>query len=441
MSRLLYLVHRLPFPPNKGDKIRSFHLLQHLASRHEVFLGTFIDDPDDEQYLGQVRSLCADVHAVRIRPLLAKLRSATALLSREALTLPFYRNRGLAEWVARTIHDQLIDSAVVFSSAMAQYTIGQRSLRRLLVDFVDADSAKWTQYAESKPWPLSWIYRREGEHLLAFERRVARTSTRSFFVTDAERRLFTGLAPECANHLDVVPNGVDAAYFSPESASASPYRRDELPIVFTGAMDYWPNVDGACWFATEVLPALRARWPSVRFHIVGMRPAPAVLALASDVVVVSGTVPDIRPYLQHAAVIVAPLRIARGIQNKVLEAMSMGRPVVASAACALGIEAKAGQEIEIATGVDEFVDRIGDCLQHPVRAAERGIAARERILSTYSWSRNLAMFDRYLEPGDAIAPLVPAADGAQPTLASPTTASPGAMRFRRAGDSAPVPAP
>ena len=398
MANILYLVHRLPYPPNKGDKVRSYHLLKHLATRHRVFLGTFIDDPQDEAYVEKLPPFCADLHIARLSPRIAKLRSLSGLLSNEALTLPYYRNAGLQDWVTRTLRDQRIDAAVIFSSAMAQYVHGVARLPTL-VDFVDVDSAKWTQYAPNHRWPMSWLYRREGERLLAFERSVAVAATHSFFVTDNEAELFCRSAPECRGRVESMCNGVDAEFFSPEYAMTSPYPAAELPLVFTGAMDYWPNIDAVSWFSTEVLPRLLRRWPGLRFYIVGRSPTPAVQALANEHVVVTGTVPDVRPYLQHAVVVVAPLRVARGIQNKVLEAMAMGLPVVASQECAGAVDAVAERDFLTAGTVEDYLRQIEALLQSPERGAAMGKAAREQVLARYSWDAHLSSIDRHLEGG------------------------------------------
>ena len=396
MSNLLYLVHRLPYPPNKGDKVRSYHLLKHLATRHRVFLGTFIDDPQDEAYVDNLHEFCADLHIARITPRTAKLRSLSGLLSHEALTLPYYRNAALQDWVDRTIGEAKIDAAIVFSSAMAQYVAGHRQLRTL-VDFVDVDSAKWSQYAPNHRWPLSWLYRREGERLLAHERAVAATATRSFFVTENEAELFCSLAPECREHVEPMCNGVDADFFSPKPALPYPFSDGGLPLVFTGAMDYWPNIDAVTWFAGDILPKLRQRRPNLRFYIVGRSPTPAVEALAGEHVIVTGTVPDVRPYLQHAAVVVAPLRLARGIQNKVLEAMAVGMPVVASTECAGPVDAVPGRDFLTAGSVDEYVAQIESLLDAPERASAMGEAARRQVLARYSWAAHLSRIDRYLD--------------------------------------------
>jgi sugar transferase (PEP-CTERM/EpsH1 system associated) len=223
------------------------------------------------------------------------------------------------------------------------------------------------------------------------------------FVTVAEADLFRAKAPECAARVWSAQNGVDTAYFAPDAARATPFAADEDAIVFTGAMDYWPNVDAVCWFAHEVLPAIRAARPQAHFHIVGMQPAPTVQALARlPGVTVVGRVPDVRPYLQHARVVVAPLRVARGIQNKVLEAMAMGRPVVVSASAAEGLTAVAGVELDVAEDAGSFAARTIQAMEEE-RGAALGAAARTRAVADYDWAANLAPFARLLDTGDAAA--------------------------------------
>ena len=398
MANILYLAHRLPYPPNKGDKVRSYHLLKHLAVRHKVFLGTFIDDPDDEQYVETVRGLCAGLYAARLNPRRAKIRSLRGLLTGEALTLPYYRDAGLQAWVDGLRRDRAVDAAVIFSSAMAQY-VGSAPDVPLLIDFVDVDSAKWTQYAPAHRWPMSWLYRREGRRLLDFERSVATQAVRGFFVTENETEMFRRLAPESASRVEAMCNGVDADYFAPCGQFESPYGRDEIPIVFTGAMDYWPNIDAVTWFATEVLPVLREKRPHARFWIVGRSPGPQVQVLAGEGVGVTGTVPDVRPYLQHAAVVVAPLRVARGIQNKILEAMAMARPVVASKSCAGAIDADVGHDFLDAESAEDFAQSIAALLDDLERGRVMGASARQRVLDRYSWDAHMSGIDRYLPKG------------------------------------------
>ena len=276
--------------------------------------------------------MTAGLHVVDLHPLTAKLKSLQGLASGDALSLPYYADRSMQRWVEQIVREKQIDAVVVFSSAMAQYVQAQLQASDgpvVLVDFVDVDSAKWGHYAGQHRWPLSWLYRRESRQLLAFERQIAQLADQSFFVTQRESMLFCELAPECAARVSTISNGVDADYYAPDAARPSPFIEEPIaPIVFTGAMDYWPNVDAVIWFAREALPLIRRQLPGVRFIVVGRNPPAAVQALASGEITVTGTVVDVRPYLQHAGVVVAPLRVARGIQNKILEAMAMERPVV-----------------------------------------------------------------------------------------------------------------
>jgi sugar transferase (PEP-CTERM/EpsH1 system associated) len=400
MQPLLFLCHRVPVPPNKGEKIRAYHLLKRLAARHRVFLGTFLDDPADRPHLSELRDLCAEAKVVELRRGVARLRTVTGLLRREPLTLPYYRSEELAKWVRSVVAREGIEKALIFSSGMAQYLLHVPQIASA-IDFVDVDSAKWSEYAARRAWPLSALYRREGQRLLQFERRMAARALAASFVTQEEAALFRRLAPECADKIIVVPNGVDSEYFSPVHALASPYPAGSRPLVFTGAMDYWPNVDAVCWFVREVFPLVRKQAPDVCFHTVGMNPSSAVRKLASDSVVVTGRVADVRPYLRHAAVAVAPLRVGRGLQNKVLEAMAMARPVVASRAAATGLAVRPGAEIEVADTAPDFA-RCVLALLDAASGNALGAAARKRVVSAYDWDANLAPLQRLLAEPHAI---------------------------------------
>ena len=397
MDNFLFLPHRLPYPPNKGEKVHAYELLKYLKSRGRVFMGTFVDDPHDEQYVETVRGMCDGLFVQRIDPRSSKIKSLAGLLTGEALSVRYYHNPAMQDWVRRTVREQGIGTAVVFSAAPTRFVMQEPDLR-VLVDFSDLDSAKWTAYADEHAWPLSWLYRREARLLFEFERAAAERSEAAFFVTDAEVESFRSLAPDSPARVETMSCGVDFEYFSPEKAGASPFRDDETPIVFTGVMDYLPNVDAVTWFVRDMLPRLRELRPSVRFYIVGMRPAPVVQALAADDVVVTGRVPDVRPYLANAAVVVAPLRVARGVQTKVLDAMAMARPVVVAQSCAGGIDAEPGVHIEVAADGPAFVARIEALLQDPARAAAIGLAARQRVMARYSWNAHLQRLGRYLQP-------------------------------------------
>ena len=383
------LAHRIPYPPDKGDKLRAFQWLKHLSSHYRIYLGCFVDDRADRGYLPVLKNWCEEVFVAPINPRWQRLKSLRGLVTGQALSLPYFFDAGLARWVDSVIVAQQIDRSFIYCSTMAQYVL-RRPGMAYFADFVDLDSAKWAQYAGSQAG-LGWLYRRESRRLLAFEKAAAARARAVFFVTDAEAQLFRD-AGGAQGEVRALGNGVDTDYFSPGHAFESPFQQDERAIVFTGVMDYWPNVDAVCWFAREVLPLVLAH-QRVRFYVVGMRPTRAVLALAGAHVVVTGRVADVRPYLTHAAVAVAPLRIARGVQNKVLEAMAMGRPVVASTACAASISGVPGVELAVAGDAQGFARALLDMLAMPPAAAALGLAGRDRVVRDYNWAAQFQKLD------------------------------------------------
>src|SRR6267142_3062850 len=394
MSELILLVHRIPYPPDKGDKIRSFHLLKHLSERHRVHLGAFVDDPGDWQYEAALKPLCASVHLEAIHTSIAKWRSLGGLLTGKALTLEYFRNQGMTDWVEALLKTGL-KRVIAFSSPMAQFVMKAKQVQRIM-DFVDIDSDKWGQFAPTKPWPLSWLYKRESKSLLAWERRVAANFDCSLFVSAREASDFCKVAPGVSNRVHWYPNGVDSDYFSPARIYPYPYAANEEAIVFTGAMDYWPNIDGVTWFARNVFPAIRKARPKATFYVVGSRPTKAVQALRLlDGIHVTGRVQDVRPYLAHASVVVAPLRIARGVQNKVLEGMAMARTVVVSTKGLDGLMVQPSTELLVADDEEQFVARTLDVLN----GVDLGSAARQRILTDYVWEACFGAMDALLERG------------------------------------------
>jgi sugar transferase (PEP-CTERM/EpsH1 system associated) len=399
MPRLLFLAHRIPYPPDKGEKIRAWHMLDHLAHRWEVELGCLVDDPRDLDHVTMLRARFAHVEAHQVRGRWqAGARALARLRPGLPLTLGWFHDPGLAAWVRRGLAERRWDAAFVYSSAMAPYLMGPQAPRpgfRRVLDMVDVDSAKWAAYAAGAALPMRLVWAREARTLLALERRAARAFDRTLFVSAEEARHFLGLAPDCAGRVDWVENGVDLARFDPAQDWPNPYPAGAVPIVFTGTMGYRPNVEAVAWFAGSVLPALRARHPSAAFWIVGANPAPAVQALARRPGVhVTGSVPDVRPFLAHAAAAVAPLRIARGIQNKVLEAMAMARPVVATPEAFAGVRATPGRDLLVADGAEDFAAAVASVLAgaHP----GLGAAARAAVAAGHDWRATLARLDAAL---------------------------------------------
>jgi sugar transferase (PEP-CTERM/EpsH1 system associated) len=396
MRDLLFLSHRLPFPPNKGDKIRAWHVLQHLAARHRVYLGCFVDDNCDWQHVPLVRDLCADTCIVALDRRRATLRGIRSLLGKSAITLPYYFDATIARWVRGLLGCS--PTVFVFSSAMAQYAVGPRSgAMARIIDFVDVDSEKWRAYAAEKLWPSRLVYRREANALQRFERAVAQQFDASIFVSDAEMQSFGKIAPESVGKTFLVRNGVDGAYFLPnQQRYPDPYDGRRDVICFTGTMDYWPNIAAATWFARSILPRVQWKHPQATFWIVGANPTGVVANLAKHpAITVTGRVADIRPYLAHARAVVAPLRIARGIQNKVLEAMAMGKAVVATPQALEGIGAEQDSEALVASTEEQFAAAVERVLDG--RVPELGARARRLIDQKFDWAANLVALDGIIE--------------------------------------------
>ncbi len=392
---LLFLCHRLPYPPNKGDKIRSWHLLKFLARHHRVYLGTFIDDSEDWQYVNEVQTQCAELKVLSLEGLAPKLRGIVGLLTGRSLSEPWYHLGDMKNWVDALVEQQKVTHALAFSSPMAQYILPHKSLAEHgVIDMVDIDSDKWAQYAAKKPWPLSVLYRTEARRLFRCEEKITRGLNYSLFVSSTEAAHFRQMLPGLSDKIGYYNNGVDTEYFAP-AEFVSPFAQDSVPVlVFTGAMDYWPNVDAVRYFCREVLPALQQRG-AVSFCIVGSKPGKEVQSLAQlPGVTVTGRVPDVRPYLAHAAAVIAPMRVARGVQNKVLEGLAMDKPVVTTSLGLEGISAVPGKEVLIADSPEAWLD----CLSF-IFGGDSGIArgaARKRVLSDFNWNETLPVVLRAL---------------------------------------------
>jgi sugar transferase (PEP-CTERM/EpsH1 system associated) len=393
MADLLFLAHRMPYPPDKGDKIRSWHILRHLAERHRVHLGCFYDDPADKRHIAELEKICASVICLPIHPLLRRFKSLGALRSGEAMSVAYFRDERLMRWITETFARWRPTEAFVFCSSMAPYLDSYRFGTRV-IDMVDVDSEKWHQYADKRPWPMKASYRREARKLRQVEIAAARSFDYTLFASAPEASLFLKRTGRSTSRVLAMRNGVDHNFFDPAHAGDSPYPKGRKSIAFTGAMDYWPNIEAAQWFATDVMTALRHRFPAFDFWIVGSHPASRLRRLARGDIHVTGRVPDIRPYIAHADAVVAPLQIARGIQNKVLEAMAMGKPVVATPAALEGLDLKTGDEVLAASNAQQFANAVARLFNGEM--AELGARARQRIVADYGWGASLRVLDELL---------------------------------------------
>ncbi len=394
MEDLLFLAHRIPYPPNKGDKIRSWNILKHLAQHYRVRLGCLIDDPHDRQYVAELERHCAEVMAAPIDPKWQRIKAILSVRPGVPLSVPYFQTPSLSDWVRRTIDTHAIRRAFVFSTPMMASLPPDRGVDAVL-DLVDVDSEKWRDMAGKAAFPKNLVYAREARTLLSYERAAAARARHAIFASPDEAALFVSRAPEARSRTGWMINGVDLAYFSPAHVFPSPFPDGRPAIVFTGDMSYWPNVEAVIWFARSVMPALRARVPRPRFAIVGARPTDAVLALAGDDILVTGRVDDVRPYIAHAGAIVAPLLLARGLQNKVLEGMAMGRAVVATTAAEQGLDVRRQGGVVIADGAADMALRVGETLDGIHDRV--GITARQVAESGFAWPRVLARLDGMLD--------------------------------------------
>jgi len=395
MRNMLFLAHRFPYPPDKGEKIRSWNMIRHFARTWRVHLGCLSDNPGDAAHLDAVRAVCGEVACFPIDSRQQKLRALARLRPGRPLMVDYYGHAGLATWVRRIQRERKIDLAFAYSTPMAEYLLDPDP-PPLVLDMVDVDSEKFAAYAGTAAWPMRLVWAREARTLLAYEERVALAADVALLVSEAECHRFGELAPRTCGRVFAVQNGVDLAYFSPAHNFASPFPDAAPRLVFTGHMDYPPNAEAAEWFAHKVMPQLRGRDPAPHFVVVGANPGRAVQALAAlPGVEVTGRVADVRPYVAHAAVAVAPLRIARGIQNKVLEAMAMGRPVVASPQAYVGVAAAAGRDLLVADGAENMAAATASVLDghHP----RLGEAARAAVTGAYSWDGVFTRLDAMLD--------------------------------------------
>lgn len=394
MREILFLAHRVPWPADRGDKIRSFHLLQKLRSLAPVHVAAFADDQRDLDCAERERAGLASLH-VELRAKPQWLAGIEALASGKPVSLTSFASKSFQRWIDERLVSGKISHVFVFSGQMAQY-VPDDYTGRIIMDFVDVDSAKFESYAGEGNALMRWIHQREGEKLADYEAQVAARANASLFVSEAEAALFR--ARSGAGNVHAIDNGIDTGFYDP----AAPFKKLHPPfpdplIVFTGQMDYRPNIEAVTDFAHNAFPAIRAAHPGTTFAIVGRNPAPAVAQLSAlPGVQVTGAVDDVRPWIAGADVVVAPLRIARGVQNKVLEAMAMAKPVVASAAAAEGIMAEDGIHYRIAGSAVDEARIVCELLADTDRRIALGQAARAHVVKNYGWDVPLAALETLL---------------------------------------------
>ena len=389
--KILYLCHRFPFPPKRGGKIRPFNMIKHFsAAGHEVTVASLCRSPDEAREGAGIASYCTRYEMAEVRNPVQIARMLLRVPSPTPSSMGFFYSPVLAQRARELIARERFDLIFVHCSSVAQYVAGVRGIPKVL-DFGDMDSQKWLEYARYKPFPQSVGYWLEGTKLEREERRLAGMFDLCTATTRAEWETLEGYRTGVAT--DWFPNGVDSAYFAP---TAERYNADT--ICFVGRMDYYPNQECMFAFCANVLPLIRARRRETKLLIVGAEPSRAVKKLGDlPGVTVTGSVTDVRPYLGRSALMVAPLNIARGTQNKILEAMAAGVPVVASRVAAGGVDAVANEHFLVASTPMEYAQAALQLLDDPGQRQRFGAAGRERMLSHHAWDRSMQRLDAIID--------------------------------------------
>jgi sugar transferase (PEP-CTERM/EpsH1 system associated) len=390
--RILFASQRVPFPPNKGDKLRSFNEIVHLSKNHEIDLFCLSDNGNDLQYKSELKKFCRSVTIVRETPLASNIRAGAALLGRGSFTRAYFRSPRLQAAITAALATGAYQAVFVYCSSMASYFETGCNVPRI-IDFVDVDSEKWRQYAATAPVPKNLIFSLEHHRLKKYEKALAETCRHAFFVSEHEVRDFKKTICDSDN-ITALHNGVDTTRFYP---AQNPY--DNNRIIFTGAMDYFANVATVGYFVDEILPHIASQAPDAHFCIVGSNPPPAVKKLKDSgfAVTVTGTVENILPYLHRAAVFAAPMQIARGVQNKILEAMASGVPVVTNTRGFEGINAVKGTDLVVEDDPRAFALACLRIMQNPGIRDTFSKNGLRVIRTSYQWDTNLAHLDEVLQ--------------------------------------------
>jgi sugar transferase (PEP-CTERM/EpsH1 system associated) len=386
--KILIIAQRCPYPPNKGEKIRTFHQLRFLVERgHEVILASPYEEDAEQIHFDKLASLyCSKVINVKLP--MKPLRLLSGILKNKALSVSNFYNSKLQSKIDNELSTQKIDAIFCCASSVAEYVFQSKVLAnlasppKLIMDFMDVDSDKWAQYEKSNSWPMSMIYKRESKLITKFEASIIKRFDHCLLITQTEVDLFENIHGAAAN-LTAIENGLDTTVFYPPEKT----RNTQQPyFLFAGVMDYAPNIDAVMWFMDEVWPEIKKQWPLAKFSIAGMNPTDKIKKLQDkDGIEVTGFVDDIKPYFDKTNIFVAPFRIARGVQNKVLQAFASGLPVVSTSMGAEGIRCHNEQDILLADTPQQYIDKIHLLISNEQQYNSLSDKALTNITQNYSW--------------------------------------------------------
>ncbi len=400
--KVVYLSHRVPFPADKGEKIRTFHQLKYLLSKGIEITVFSPVSCDTELAFAQAlqEKLPLKVETAKLEA--AWIRKAKGLLTNRPISETHFYSVALAQKLKGYLENDMPDAIVCTSSAMASYLTAilknnlLSSRCRLLMDFMDLDSDKWQQYASQSAWPLSWIYQREARLLAQAELAIYQQFDHCFFISANETTLFSKRLEE-NKKVSVLANGIDTEEFYPITKQMN----TSAPVfLFTGVMDYLPNEDAVLWFVKSCWQQIITNWPEAKFLIAGMQPSQKIQQLAKlPGITVTGYVSDILPFYHQADIFIAPFRLARGVQNKILQAMACGLPVLTTSLGAEGIACSTGEHLLIANTEAEIIENISMLLTDEVLANKLSLAGPKLIQQKYSWEGALKQLPELLTGG------------------------------------------
>ena len=388
--KIFFACHRFPFPPNRGGKIRPFNMIRHLSQKHEVVVASIAHTQRELDEGAGLKEYCSEIYAEVLPEKLRWLQAVRALPTPTPSSVAYFSSTRLHQRIKEAARKTSFDAVMVHCAFAAQYGL-EVPARFCLMDFGDLDSGKWLDYSRERSFPLNLGYGFEARKLRAYERKVAGIFNYCTLTTEGELDEFNSLMT--ATPCSVIPNGVDTDYFQ----ASEPNPSHKPVIIFLGRMDYFPNIDGILYFVKDVFPIIQQKLPKAELRIIGSSPVAVVQKLNErNGVTVTGFVQDVRPYLTDAAVSIAPLRLARGTQNKILESIAMGLPVVATSNAAKGVQAVPGEHLLVADSPDDFAGKVLDVLQQPNLGRSLAVAARRQIAQSHCWSGSMTLLDGIL---------------------------------------------
>ncbi len=394
---ILFIAHRIPYPPNKGDKIRSFNILKYLSKRYNVFLACLIDSKKDIKYINDLENYCNTIDWELINTKYRYFLLLKSFFLKRPSSVSIFYSKKLQKKINHRIKKQNFDIIYCFSSQSAEY-VKLVDHKRKIMDFGDVDSIKWRQYAVLKNnYFMKLLYKKESKYLAKYENKIAKSFSKVIFVSDFEVKLFRNEICN-TNNILAIHNGVDYRYFNPKSTIKKTKLCCDSPIIlFTGAMDYYPNIDGVLWFINDIFPLITKKVHRVKFYIVGNNPSSKIKKLHNnDNIFVTGYVNDIRQYFKQAQIFVAPFRVAGGVQNKILEAFSMNIPVVSTSIGAAGLK-EIGSPVFIKNTKKDFAECVISRLTNPNNPTNKRNIYRQWVINNYNWQKNLSKLDELCE--------------------------------------------